>query len=141
MMIDLTDLYVKGWARFEEPLLEQRSDIVEYLGQKYLCMFPQYELIEFTENFKVEESDRIVEWHNDSKFGMNITFLYYANTMQPETGGSISLRNTATGDSEKIYPTAGTLIVMSQKPHVEHQAEFCSIRRHMFNIDFDVKGF
>ncbi|MNK85686.1 hypothetical protein D3C87_1055710 [compost metagenome] len=104
-------------------------------------MFPSWELIECTENFQVEESDRIVEWHNDSRWGMNITFLYYLDEMKPETGGSISLRNLDTQEEIQVYPKAHQLIIMSQKPNIEHRAEYCNVRRHMFNIDFKVKGF
>ena len=136
----LNDLFVKGWVKLVDPNVPLDNP-AEYLAAEYLSMFPQVELIECFENFQVEESDRIVEWHNDSKFGMNITLLYYVNAMSPETGGSISLRNNDTGEEEQIYPVAGQLVIMSQKPNIEHRAEFCSVRRHMFNIDFNVKGF
>lgn len=136
----LEDLFLRGWVVLVDPEVPL-EDPAEYLAEKYLGMFPSVELIECTENFKVAESDRIVEWHNDSKFGMNITFLYYVDEMSESTGGSISLRNLDTQDEAKIYPKAHQLIIMSQKPHIEHRAEYCSVRRHMFNIDYKVKGF
>ncbi len=136
----LEDLFVKGWVILEDPNVPLDSP-AEYLAEKYLTMFPAFELIECTENFRVDESDRIVEWHNDSKFGMNITFLYYVDAMSHETGGSISLRNTDTLEEIQVYPKSHQLIIMSQKPNIEHRAEFCSVQRHMFNIDYKVKGF
>ena len=136
----IEDLFVRGWAVFVDPHVEI-DRIGDYLREKYLGMFPHADLIECTENFRVEDADRIVEWHNDGKFGMNITFLYYLDQMSPETGGSISLRNSDTKEQVQIYPQSHQLIVMSQKPHVEHRAEACNIQRHMFNVDFNVKGF
>lgn len=135
----LEDLFTKGWVVLVDDQVDL-ADAAGYLRQKYLGMFPQAELVELTENFQVEDSDRITEWHNDSNHGMNLTFLYYLDAMSPETGGSISLRNTGTEEEVQIYPQAHQLIIMSQKPHVLHRAEACSIRRHMFNIDFKVKG-
>lgn len=136
----LEDLFVKGWVVLVDPEVPL-EDPAEFLAQKYLGMFPSWELIECTENFKVAESDRIVEWHNDAKWGMNLTFLYYLDEMSEATGGSISLRNLDTQEEVQIYPKAHQLIIMSQKPNIEHRAEFCSVRRHMFNIDYKVKGF
>lgn len=138
-MIDLTEFFTRGWICFEEPNLHLREDFTTYLANKYLSMFPSWELIECFENFKVEEWDKITEWHNDGKFGMNITFLYYIDEMSPKTGGAIFIRNETV--TEMIYPKSGTLIMMSQKPNVLHRVEPCSIQRHMFNIDFAVKGF
>lgn len=138
-MIDLTDLFVKGWVVFDEPDLHKIDNFTTYLAEKYLKMFPSWELIECFENFKVEDWDRITEWHNDSKFGMNITFLYYIDEMTEETGGAISIRND--NEEEKIYPKSGTLVMMSQKSNILHCVEPCSIQRHMFNIDYFVEGF
>lgn len=137
--MNLSDFFVDDYVQLHIPGLT-KDTIVPYLEANILSkMFPKWELIEFGEMFEVQESDRITEWHNDAKFGMNITFLYYMSDMYAETGGSISIRN---GTNEtKIYPTNGTLILMSQKPHVEHKAEFSTIRRHMFNIDFFVEGY
>jgi hypothetical protein len=139
-MIDISDLFNKGWVVLEDPNVDL-GDIENYLREKYLSVFPSAELVECTENFQVEESDRIVEWHNDSRWGMNVTVLYYLDEQQPATGGSISLRNNVLEIEETIYPKEFQLIIMSQKSDVEHRAEYSSIRRHMFNVDFDVEGF
>jgi len=144
METPIDNLFITGWVLFHEHELEKMShdDIAGYLAGKYLSpYFPSFDLVELSERFDIDDADRICEWHNDSRFGMNITFLYYASTMSPETGGSISLRNLSTDDYEQIYPIAGTLVMMSQKQGIEHKAEICKIRRHMFNIDFDVEGF
>jgi hypothetical protein len=58
--------------------------------------------------------------------------------MSPEVGGSISIKNGIF--EEKIYPKKGTLIMLSQQRNVEHKAEYCSVRRRMYNIDYFVKG-
>jgi hypothetical protein len=70
---------------------------------------------------------------------MNVTFLYYIDEMSPEVGGSISIRNGF--DEIKIYPKSGTLILMSQKPNMQHKAEYCSILRRMYNIDYYIDGY
>lgn len=135
---DISEVLWKGWLVIEDHKVNL-DDIGGYLHQTYLSSFPNAELIECTENFRVEEDDRIVEWHNDSRFGMNITFLFYLDEQFPETGGSISIRNLDLEVEETIYPKKNQLIIMSQKVNVEHRAEYSSIQRHMFNVDFYVE--
>lgn len=139
-MTNLIDFYITGFVKLHEEDLDKRDDIPDYLGKKYLShLFPNWKLVEFTECEKVEVYDRITEWHNDSKFvGCNVTFLYYMDNMSPLVGGSISIRNGIA--EEKIYPKNGTLILLSQQNGVEHKAEYCSVRRRMYNIDYFVKG-
>ncbi len=133
------DFYTKDFVELFVPGLNTDS-VVGYIENNLLPQFfPHWEQIEFGEMFEVQESDRIVEWHNDSKFGMNVTILYYMCDLSEETGGSISIRNGM--HETKIYPKNGTMILMSQKPHVEHKAEYCSVPRHMFNIDYFVEGY
>lgn len=137
--MNLADFYIDDFVVFDAPGLTKET-VVGYIEENILSkLFSEWELVELNEMFEVQESDRIVEWHNDSKWGMNVTFLYYMSDMSPEVGGSISIRNSV--NETKIYPKKGTLIMMSQKKHVEHKAEYAKVERHMFNIDFDVKGY
>lgn len=138
--MDLADFYINGFVKLYEPNLNDQSDIEKYLGDKYLSiLFPSWKLVEFSKSDKVEEWDRITEWHNDSKFvGCNVTFLYYMDDMSPEVGGSISIRNGL--HEEQIYPTQGTLILMSQQSNVQHKVEYCKTQRRMYNIDYLVEG-
>lgn len=138
--IKLDDFFLKGFVILEEQDLDNHPNISEYLGKKYIeQIFPNWELKEFSKSDAVLPEDRITVWHNDSNFvGCNLTFLYYKDTMSPEVGGSISIKNEIF--EEKIYPKQGTLIMMSQQPNMMHKAEYCSIRRRMYNIDYYVKG-
>lgn len=139
--MDLSDFYLKGFVELYEDKLEERDDITGYLEEKYLSqLFPNWQLKEFGKSEKVEESDRITEWHNDSDYvGCNVTFLYYMDSMNENIGGSISIRNGL--NESQIYPKVGTLILMSQKKNVQHKVEFCNSKRRMFNIDYYVEGF
>jgi hypothetical protein len=139
-IMDLTDFYINGFVKLYEPDLGLRTNVADYLGNKYLSqLFPKWQLIEFGEADVVEEWDRITVWHNDSTFvGCNVTFLYYMDDTNPDVGGSISIRNGL--HEEQIYPKKGTLILMSQQPNVEHKAEYCKTRRRMYNIDYLVEG-
>lgn len=138
--MDLSDFYINGFVLLQEDSLETQENITEYLEQKYLAqLFPKWKLIEFGKSDRVEESDRITVWHNDSSYvGCNVTFLYYMNNLNESTGGSISIRNGL--NESKIYPSAGTLILMSQQDNVQHKVEPCSVERKMFNIDYYVDG-
>jgi hypothetical protein len=138
--MDLSDFYIKGFVLLQEDSLETKENITEYLEQKYLTqLFFKWKLIEFEKSSRVEESDRITVWHNDSSYvGCNVTFLYYINDLNESTGGSISIRNGL--NESKIYPSAGTLILMSQQDNVQHKVEPCNVERKMFNIDYYVEG-
>jgi hypothetical protein len=138
--MDLSDFYIKGFVKLYESNLEDKDNITDYLGEKYLSqLFPHWQLKEFGKSERVEESDRITRWHNDSQYvGCNVTFLYYMDDMDETTGGSISIRNGIF--EEKIYPSKGTLILMSQQRNVEHKVEECNTTRRMFNIDYFIDG-
>lgn len=138
--MNLADFYIDDFVVLDDAPGLTKETIVSYIEDNVLSkLFTEWSLVELNEMFEVQESDRIVEWHNDSKWGMNVTFLYYMSNMSPEVGGSISIRNGI--NETTIYPKNGSLIMMSQKKHVEHKAEYATIERHMFNIDFDVKGY
>lgn len=139
-MANLIDFYVNGFVKLHEDNLDKRDNITDYLSEKYLSqLFTNWKLIEFTKSEKVEDWERITKWHNDSEFvGCNVTFLYYMDDMNPDIGGSISIRNGIV--EEKIYPKCGTLILMSQQPNIQHKVEYCSVRRRMYNIDYLVEG-
>lgn len=137
--MELDNFFTHGFVLFEEPNAHERADFYNFLAEKYLGqIFPSWELVEVSYSEAVVPEDRITVWHNDSKFGMNVTFLYYMDDMSPDVGGSISIRN---GLYEKtIYPKAGTLIMLSQQPNVQHKAEYSTVRRRMYNIDYKVTG-
>jgi len=115
MKID--DLFTHGFVVFNEPNLHERNDFCKYLAEKYLePIFPSWKLIECHYSEKISSGDRITVWHNDSNFGMNITFLYYMDDMNSDIGGAISIRNGLY--EEKIYPKSGMVILLSQQLHV-----------------------
>ena len=133
----LDSFFVNGFQVFQEPLLLYVDDISVAIQKKYLSpIWSSIKLIEFGMTDGIKEDDYITRWHNDSKWGMNLTCLYYIDTMTPETGGSISIRNGIA--EETIYPSAGTLIIMSQEKHVQHKVEYTEARRRVINADFYV---
>lgn len=137
--MNLDNFFTHGFVVFDEPNLHERQDFYEYLAEKYLSpIFPSWNLVEVHYSEKVTPEDRITVWHNDAKVGMNVTFLYYMDEMSPDVGGSISIRNGLY--EETIYPKPGTLILLSQQPHVQHKAEYSTVTRRMYNIDFNVEG-
>jgi hypothetical protein len=136
----IDQFFIDGYQQFNEPGLELHKDIVSFIGNKYLSpVFPSWKLIEVSYSEKVLLEDRITVWHNDSKFGMNITFLYYIDEMNPNIGGSISISN---GNHEVVfYPIHGTLIMLSQKQNMLHKVEYTTMQRRMYNIDYLVEGY
>lgn len=132
------DFFLKGYEVFHEDNLTA-SNVIEVVTEKYIApMWSEYKLMEFDISEKIEEDDNICVWHNDSKFGFNLTFLYYLDNMTPETGGAISIRNGLYED--KIYPKKGMLLMLSQKPGVEHKVEFTELTRRVYGMDFKVEG-
>lgn len=138
--IDLNDFLIKGYQVFYEPELINQTDKESHIGNKYLLnIFGEWKLIESGYSEKISKDDYITEWHNDSNFGMNITFLYYLDEMSSEIGGSISVRNGIT--EEEIFPKPGMLLMLSQQKHVEHKVGFTSAQRRVFNFDYLVQNF
>lgn len=138
--MSIDQFFINGYQQFNEPGLESREDMVSFIGNKYLTpIFPSWKLIEVSYAEKISPADRITVWHNDSKFGMNITFLYYIDKMCSDTGGSVSIKNGVT--EETIYPQSGTLIMMSQKSFMLHKVEPCTTARRMYNIDYYVEEY
>lgn len=75
-------------------------------------------------------------WHTDMFENYDIFFLYYFDTMTPETGGSINFKwgdETAT-----FYPKAGDLFMVNNMRGFWHKAESCSVRRRVGSFDFNV---
>lgn len=134
------DFFLKGFEVFSEPGIELKPDMAKYIAEKYIKpVFPSWKLIELVYSEKVLPEDRITVWHNDSKFGMNITFLYYVDNMDQSKGGSISISN---GNEEIIiYPKYGTLVMMSQKINMMHKVGYTTHQRRMYNIDYYVEGY
>jgi hypothetical protein len=80
-------------------------------------------------------------WHTDMFEGYDIFFLYYLDTMTPETGGSVSFKwqgLTDTESSVEFYPKAGDLFMVNNMRGFWHKAQSCSIKRRVVSFDFNV---
>jgi hypothetical protein len=120
-MIDI--FFTNGFCILNEPRLEFQDDMCKILGEKYLSLvFSKWTLVELKYAEKIHKEDKITEWHNDSKFGGNLTFLYYIDEMTENIGGAIEIDNGT--KTFKIYPKYGTLIMMSQKSNMKHRVEY-----------------
>lgn len=138
--MSIENFFLKGYQILHDPGLEKIPNMAQHIGDKYLSpVFPNWNLIELAYAEEVRPDDRITVWHNDSKFGMNITFLYYIDEMNPDIGGSISISNGS--EEETVYPKYGTLIMLSQKLNMQHKVGYTTHRRRMYNIDYLVEGY
>jgi hypothetical protein len=132
------DFFLKGYEIFYEDDLDA-TNIIDVVAEKYISpMWPEYKLMEFDISEKIDLDDNICVWHNDSSFGFNLTFLYYLDDMSPEIGGAISIRNGMFEDT--IYPKKGMLLMLSQKPNVQHKVEYTEAQRRVYGLDFKVEG-
>jgi len=73
-------------------------------------------------------------WHTDFMEGYDAFFLYYFDSTQEGTGGSISFRYGKTED--EYYPQAGDLFLVSNKRGFWHKAGATDITRRVASFNF-----
>jgi len=119
-------------------LSERLSLFGQYLKTKYID--PEWPDAVYNKFVVWEGVDKDNQgWHTDMFEGYDIFFLYYLDTMSPETGGSISFKWQGDGDnSVEFYPKAGDLFMVNNMRGFWHKAQSCSIKRRVVSFDFNV---
>lgn len=166
MSYSINDIYTKGFVKLSEPEgldiininqfrlmnTEERSrdnginDVSEelasrmtffahYLKTKYID--PEWPEAIYNKFIVWEGVDKDNQgWHTDMFENYDVFFLYYFDTMTPETGGSINFKWGE--ETAQFYPKAGDLFMVNNMRGFWHKAESCSIKRRVGSFDFNV---
>ena len=164
-MFDVSDIYTKGFVKFEEPdgldlikinefrllNVEERQrdngekDVPEELTErlstfgsflKYKYLLDEWPNATFNKFLVWDGVDKDNQgWHTDMFEEYDLFFLYYFDDSKIETGGSINFKWN--GDQTASYqPKAGDLFMVSNKRGFWHRADDTSITRRVASFDF-----
>lgn len=166
MHYSINDIYTKGFVKLSEPegleiinldefrlmnteersrdntindvnpeLAKRLSFFAHYLKTKYID--PEWTDAKYNKFIVWEGVDKDNQgWHTDMFENYDVFFLYYLDTMSPETGGSINFKWG--NETAQFYPKAGDLFMVNNMRGFWHKAETCSIRRRVASFDFNV---
>ena len=122
-----------GIKDIDKKVSERFNLFANFLDYKYIK--PKWKKSEFQYWLVWEGVDKDNQgWHTDFMEGYDLFFLYYFDSMNSGTGGSINFKwgeNTS-----QYYPTAGDLFLISNKRGFWHKAENSLIKRRVASFNF-----
>jgi len=105
------------------------NQVTKYLAKTYLVKIP-HELIGINIWSGVDVNSR--EWHSDINGGQDFSILYYLDTSLNE--GALYFKSMT--EYSKIYPSAGTVVIIRQTPTHWHRVDPSKNLRRIIHAEY-----